>query len=292
MCSSVSWCVNRGEFSRRFNSILHEEATELDDLSKGILRERYMKLVDTTEIAAKRSAFCFMTLSTITTIGSILVPALIAIQEKPFNWNTTDYHKLDHENKIYWSGWGISLIVTLSNGLVRLFSFDKTYITRKLRNHHLKSEGWLFLQLSGKYSCFETHQEAFSTFCNTVEKIRSEQVKEEFTFDNNIGHPSFSRGHIVVSRRDQMVSARVASAKGEVTARESYPYYPGPDASYGPPANGDIEVSETYQPFQAPRSPISETYQPFQAPRSPISETYPSNVPRNIPYENSRTTTI
>ena len=85
-------------------------------------------------------------------------------------------------------------MVTMSNALVRLFSFDKTAITRKLRMNHLKSEGWLFLELAGSYSQFETLQGAFQTFCNNIERIKTEQVEEEYTFNNSFGNPSFREG--------------------------------------------------------------------------------------------------
>ena len=190
MCSSISWCVNRSGFARRFNQIIEEDSPSLDQMSKSILKDRYVRLVNGLEVSAKRSNFWFLTLSAVTTVGSIIVPALISIQDKPFLVNSTSNELEQHNNNIYWASWGISLTVTVSNGLVRLFSFDQTAITRKLRMNHLKSEGWLFLELSGDYSRFSTHQEAFQTFCNNVEKIKTEQIQEEYTFNNSFGNPS------------------------------------------------------------------------------------------------------
>ena len=40
MCSSISWCVNRGDFKKRFEIILGQEDDSLDERSKDILRER------------------------------------------------------------------------------------------------------------------------------------------------------------------------------------------------------------------------------------------------------------
>ena len=190
MCSSISWCVNKSGFARRFNQILEEDNPSLNQMSKSILKDRYVRLVNGLEVSAKRSNFWFLTLSVVTTVGSIIVPALISIQDKPFLVNSTSNELEQHNNNIYWASWGISLTVTISNGLVRLFSFDQTAITRKLRMNHLKSEGWLFLELSGDYSRFTTHQDAFQTFCNNVEKIKTEQIQEEYTFNNSFGNPS------------------------------------------------------------------------------------------------------
>jgi hypothetical protein len=190
MCSSISWCVNRSGFSKRFNQILEEDDPPLSPMSKSILRDRYVRIVNGLEVSAKRSNFWFLTLSSVTTVGSIIVPALISIQDKTFEVNSTTNELEQHNNNIYWASWGVSLAVTISNAMVRLFSFDKTAITRKLRMNHLKSEGWLFLELSGDYSRFSTHQDAFQTFCNNVEKIKTEQIQEEYTFNNSFGNPS------------------------------------------------------------------------------------------------------
>lgn len=219
MCSSISWCVNRGDFKRRFEIILSQEDDTLDTRSKDILRERYVNMVNKIEIGSKRSSFWFMTFSSLTTIGSIIVPALISIQDKTFEINSTEIEKREHENNIYWASWAISLMVTMSNGLVRLFNFDKTAITRKLRLNHLKSEGWLFLELAGNYSEFRTLQDAFQTFCNNVERIKTEQVEEEYTFNNSFGNPSFREENTTTSRpsfvNQQPRRAGTANVQGE-----------------------------------------------------------------------------
>lgn len=184
MCSNVSWCVNKSEFSSRFSQLVSMEDNKLNEMSKQILRNRYISLVNSLEVKSKRSGFWFSTLTTFTTVGSIIVPALISIQDRTFQTNATDQDQINHENGIYWGTWGVSLMVTLSNAMLRLFSLDKTYITRKLKSNHLKSEGWLFLELSGEYSKFETHQDGFTYFCNQIEKIKTEQITEEYTFES------------------------------------------------------------------------------------------------------------
>jgi hypothetical protein len=184
MCSTISWCVNKSEFSNRFSQLVSMEDNHLDAMSKQILKSRYINLVNSLEVKSKRSAFWFTTLNTFTTVGSIIVPALLSVQDRTFQVNATDQDQDTHENGIYWATWGVSLMVTLSNALLRLFSLDKTYITRKIKSNHLKSEGWLFLELAGEYSRYSTHQEAFVYFCNSIEKIKTEQIIEEYTFES------------------------------------------------------------------------------------------------------------
>jgi hypothetical protein len=196
MYNCFNWAVNYSAFKSRFSELLNNENNDkptLDEYSKTILKNRYIKMVNAIEIRSRRASFWYSTLSALTTIGSILVPGLLAIQERTFNANSTGYEKIEHENKIYWTTWGISLMVTLSNAMVKLFSFDTTYITRKLRCNHLKSEGWLYLELAGRYSKFETHQDAFKTFCDKIEEIRTEQIKEEYTFNSSSSVPSTNK---------------------------------------------------------------------------------------------------
>ena len=121
MCSTVSWCINKSEFSSRFGELITIEDNKLDAMSKQILRNRYINLVNSLEVASKRSSFWFTTLNTLTTVGSIIVPALISVQDRTFQVNASDHDQVTHENNIYWASWGVSLMVTLSNALLRLF---------------------------------------------------------------------------------------------------------------------------------------------------------------------------
>ena len=203
MCSNISWCVNRGEFSSRFGQLISMDDNELDQMSKQILKNRYINLVNAMEVSSKRSAFWYSTFNTFTTVGSIIVPGLISIQDRTFRTDATDQDQIEHENGIYWATWGVSLMVTLSNALLRLFSLDKTYITRKIKSNHLKSEGWLFLELAGDYSNYDSHQDAFIHFCNQIEKIKTEQITEEYTFESSMStSPSYTSSNVSQRRNN------------------------------------------------------------------------------------------
>ena len=203
MCSNISWCVNRGEFSSRFGQLISMDDNELDPMSKQILKNRYINLVNAMEVSSKRSAFWYSTFNTFTTVGSIIVPGLISIQDRTFRTDATDQDQIEHENGIYWATWGVSLMVTLSNALLRLFSLDKTYITRKIKSNHLKSEGWLFLELAGDYSNYDSHQDAFIHFCNQIEKIKTEQITEEYTFESSMStSPSYTSSNVSQRRNN------------------------------------------------------------------------------------------
>jgi hypothetical protein len=88
--------------------------------------------------------------------------------------------------EIYWATWVISLLVTTSNGVVSVFKIDKKYFFLHTTMEQLKSEGWQYLELSGRYSGFftpklkPTHENQFIYFCHAVEKIKMHQVEEEY----------------------------------------------------------------------------------------------------------------
>jgi hypothetical protein len=121
----------------------------------------------------------FHTSRSIITVGSLIVPALLSIQ---YNTSSSDF-----ELTIYWSTWILSLLVTTCNGLQTLFRLDKKYYSLHTILEHLHSEGWQYLELSGKYSGFytptvpPTHENQFIYFCNAIEKIRMRQIEEEYT---------------------------------------------------------------------------------------------------------------
>ena len=72
-------------------------------------------------------------------------------------------------------------MVTASNGFLQLFSLDKNYFSYSMVVEQLKTEGWQFFGLSGKYDDFETHQQAYKSFSKSVESIKRRQVEQEFS---------------------------------------------------------------------------------------------------------------
>ena len=109
------------------------------------------------------------------TTGSILLPAILSMGQM-------DPAKLpkNFENISYWASWTISLMVTACNGFLQLFSLDKNYFEYAITTEQLKTEGWQFFQLSGKYEEYEDHNEAYKPFCKSIENIKRKQVEKEF----------------------------------------------------------------------------------------------------------------
>jgi hypothetical protein len=110
------------------------------------------------------------------TTGSILLPAILSVGQM-------DPKKLpkNFDQVMYWATWIISLSVTASNGFLQLFSLDKNYFAYSMVVEQLKTEGWQFFGLSGKYEDYKTHQEAYKTFSKSIESIKRKQVAQEFS---------------------------------------------------------------------------------------------------------------
>ncbi len=145
---------------------------------KSILEHRYSKIVREMKGRARRLAAFFHVGRTIITVGSLIVPALLSVQGPEAT--------SPHTATIYWSTWVISLLVTMCNALIAMIKLDKRYYLVHTTLELLISEGWQYLELTGKYSGFHTpgvpptHENQFVFFCHAVEKIRMRQVEEEY----------------------------------------------------------------------------------------------------------------
>ena len=158
-----------------FSSILDD--IPLEPLKKRILLKRYNNLVLDLEEQTFRISICFHTSRTIITVGSLIVPALLSIQ----------YTNSSGSNlTIYWTTWVVSLLVTICNGLSTLLKLDKNYYHLHTVREQLISDGWQYAELTGKYSGFHTphrtatHENQFVFFSHSIEKIRMQQIQEEY----------------------------------------------------------------------------------------------------------------
>lgn len=160
-----------------------EALATLSALQKLILLERFIPLMNEYEQRCYFFAVMFHCTRFIITVGSLIVPALLSIQySTPGQIAGTS----EFSYQIYWVTWVISLLVTISNGVLTLFKVEKKYYLLHTNLEHLRSEGWQFIGLSGRYSGFYTpnlvpsHSNQFLFFCHTVEKIKMKQVEEEY----------------------------------------------------------------------------------------------------------------
>jgi hypothetical protein len=168
------------------NFIAAVEHSDLTPLQKTIIKERFINVLKEFELRCFQFAIIFHTLRILVSVGSLIVPALLSIQysDTSNSKSITDPDSFAYE--IYWATWVISLLVTTSNGILTVFKIDKKYYFLHTTMEQLRSEGWQYIQLSGRYSGFytpgtqPTHNNQFVYFCHSVEKIKMKQVEEEY----------------------------------------------------------------------------------------------------------------
>ena len=146
-----------------------------NETEKNILRSRFLAEVLSYENRKHNTKKYYDVFRFLVTTGSILLPAILSMGQM-------DPAKLpkNFDNISYWASWSISLMVTACNGFLQLFSLDKNYFEFAITTEQLKTEGWQYFQLSGKYEDYEDHKEAYKPFCKSIENIKRKQVEKEF----------------------------------------------------------------------------------------------------------------
>ena len=161
----------------RYESVL--STVPLQEERKNTIRRRYLPLLQDFTSRAHYYTLLFHIGHLIITVGSLIVPALLSVQ---YTSSLADY-----QNNIYWLTWTLSLLVTTFNGILVLFKVDKKYYYLHTATERLRSEGWQYLALTGRYSGIlthhkeePTHENQFRFFCHYVEKLKMKQVEEEY----------------------------------------------------------------------------------------------------------------
>ena len=177
-----SICRSKGKIENNINEII--ESLELEEYKKLILRKRFLQEVILYDKKSRTAEFFYIFFSLFVTIGSIILPALLSIQQ--LDYSEDDSVDDLYRQRVYWTTWGISLLVSMFNGILQLFSLGKQYVSYNTTREKLISEGWQYFQLSGDYED-STHEDSFTDFCEEIEKIKKSQVDKDFMFINPNG---------------------------------------------------------------------------------------------------------
>lgn len=174
------WLIKYKDYER-FSEILNK--LDLTEVQKDIIRARYLPILHTFQRRATSYSRIYFTGHLVMTIGSLFVPALLSIQ---YADTGTVLSGIPFQVQIFWSTWVLSLLVTICNGILILFKIDKKYFFLHSTLERLRSEGWQYIQLTGKYSGHlinhkePTHDNQFIYFCHAIERIKMKQVNEEY----------------------------------------------------------------------------------------------------------------
>ena len=165
----------RSSYYERVNDIINNLVLKNSPSDNEIIKNRFLYEVMNYEYKRDSINKYYNGLRFVMTIGSILLPAILSIGQM-------DPAKLprNFDSITYWTSWSLSLTITACNGFLQLFSLDKNYIAYSLVVEQLKTEGWQYFQLSGKYENAQNHGQAFKQFCKSVEGVKRKQIEQEY----------------------------------------------------------------------------------------------------------------
>jgi hypothetical protein len=167
------------------------DGIDLPSIQKQHIQSRYITILENMKKRVRKYSIVFHTGHFIITVGSLFVPALLSIQNSNVSFSINGY-----SIPVYIITFIVSLLVTIFNGILTLFKIDKKYYFLTTTMERLRSEGWQFLGLTGRYSgnlnnTIPTHANQFMYFTHQIEKIKMKQVEEEYykSYDSNANDP-------------------------------------------------------------------------------------------------------
>ena len=169
-------------------------ALDLTPIQKQTINMRYISILENFQKRSRKHSIAFFLGHFMITVGSLFVPALLSIQNSN---SVITYGGANFATDIYWSTFIISLLVTMCNALLTLFKIDKKYYFLNTTLERLRSEGWQYVSLTGRYSghliggAQPTHHNQFVFFMHYIEKFKMKQVEEEYyKTDEHSAHPT------------------------------------------------------------------------------------------------------
>lgn len=237
---------DRAKFER---ALVH---LQIDALKKDLIRSRYIGILENFQKRARNHAIVYFMGHFVITVGSLFVPALLSIQNST---NSYVFGSSDFAVHIYWATFIISLLVTIFNGILTLFKIDKKYYFLHTTLEKLRSEGWQYVGLTGRYAgqllpigATATHENQFLYFSHAVEKIKMKQVEEEYyKTDEHAAH----------------AQAQAQAAPSSKTSPNMELYPPSPNQPLPkhtpPPINKVVRSIIRSQPMPLSRSPSRTT---------------------------------
>jgi len=144
------------------------EKLNIGELPNHFLRSRWLDQVLWMESKAAKARNRYYALKITTIIGAILLPALVTLN---------DGENVEARKYIYWSTFGISLLVSTTASIEGFFLYGDQWRNYRRSVESLKTQGWQYFQLSGPYLPYETHEEAFKSFAAQVEDVIQRDVE-------------------------------------------------------------------------------------------------------------------
>lgn len=153
----------KAEFETLFNSL------GLQENQKQYLRARWMDQVLWMEGRASKARDWYYRLRLTTIIGGVIIPILVSLNLPENQRNLT--------NAIRYVTIGLGGIVAISSAVEEFFHYGERWRHYRRSVESLKAQGWQFSQLTGSYSNFTTHADAFAAFTLQIEDVIQRDVE-------------------------------------------------------------------------------------------------------------------
>jgi hypothetical protein len=147
------------------------ESMELNDYQRKFLASRWLDQVLWMEKKANLCRDRHYRLRLTAIILGVIVPILIGISF-PTGERYDGLRTAKNAITI-----GMSAIVAISAAVEEFFHYGERWYHYRRTVESLKTYGWQFSQLSGKYAKFTNHKDAFMTFANQVEEVIQRDVE-------------------------------------------------------------------------------------------------------------------
>ena len=159
--------TNLQDFVKDFEEGLR--VTDLSGRAKLFIRKRYLNLYKSYHKKHKTTKYYMNASRTTVTVGALMVPALITIDNDVRN----DLQSLNSlaSNSIYYVTLLTSLFVSVVNAMNELLQLPKRYHVQATTQQRLEQEGWSFLLLRGNYAAYKSHRSCWQNFLYRVECI-------------------------------------------------------------------------------------------------------------------------
>lgn len=139
---------------------------KLSDLQKQFLKSRWLDQLIWLEGKAGKSQTMHFRLRLVTIIGGVIIPAMVSL-------NVNDGRT---KEAVFWGTFGLAQVVAISAAVEEFFHYGERWTQYRKTAEMLKTEGWQFFQLSGPYHASKTHNGAYRSFADRVEKLIQEDV--------------------------------------------------------------------------------------------------------------------
>ncbi len=156
--------------------------TNLDDSDRELLLMRYINIIKRIEKKYRTQAIYYTYSSIFTSTASLLVTALISI-------NNLGSNIPEVANGLWWASWGLSLGISLINTIGSFYKWDRKYLLLFRVFSKLEQEIWMFLEQVGPYNnkirADNNHKEKLNLFYTRMEFIHKRASENILDIEEN-----------------------------------------------------------------------------------------------------------